>query len=73
MLTLINSLLKVIRRITKFFVCSFIQRLDFYLNNISNRPYLPGYNNSLDGGDCFVQHDDLFTDRSNDTRPIKTN
>ena len=43
-------------------VCSFKQRLDYYLSSIPDLPCSPGYNNSLDGGDCLQRwtlRDDL--------------
>ena len=48
--------------ITNCSVCSFKQRLDCYLNSIPDLPCFPGYNNSLDGGDCIQRwtlRDDL--------------
>ena len=59
---LFNSLPKSIRDITNCSVCSFKQRLDYYLNSIPVLPCSPGYNNSLDGGDCIQRwtlRDDL--------------
>ena len=50
---LFNSLPKSIRDTTNCSVCSFKQRLDCYLNSIPDLPCTPGYNNSLDGGDCL--------------------
>ena len=53
---------KSIRDITNCSVCSFKQRLDRYLNSIPDLPCTPGYNNSLDGGDCLQRwtlRDDL--------------
>ena len=60
---LFNSLPKSIRDTTNCSVCSFKQRLDRYLNSIPDLPCTPGYNNSLDGGDCLQRwtlRDDLF-------------
>ena len=48
---LLNSLPEAIRDITNCSVCSFMQRLDYYLSSIPDLPCSPGYNNSLDGGD----------------------
>ena len=59
---LFNSLPKSICDTTNYSVCSFKQRLDRYLNSIPNLPCTPGYNNSLDGGDCLQRwtlRDDL--------------
>ena len=59
---LFNSLPKSIHDITNCSVCSFKQRLDRCLNSIADRPCSPGYNNSLDGGDCLQRwtlRDDL--------------
>ena len=59
---LFNSLPKSIRDTTNCSVCSFKQRLDRYLNSIPDLPCTPGYNNSLDGGDCLQRwtlRDDL--------------
>ena len=38
-------------------------KLDSYLRNIVDLPCRPGFNNSLDGGDCIHGHyaDDLAT------------
>ena len=59
---LFNSLPKSIRDITNCSVCSFKLRLDYYLSSIPDIPCSPGYNNSLDGGDClqrWTPRDDL--------------
>ena len=59
---LFNSLPKSIRDITNCSVCSFKLRLDHYLSSIPDLPCSPGFNNSLDGGDClqrWTPRDDL--------------
>ena len=59
---LFNSLPKAIRDINNCSVCSFKQRLDYYLSSIPDLPCSPGFNNSLDGGDCLQRwtlRDDL--------------
>ena len=51
-----------LRDITNCSVCSFKKRLDRYLNSIPDLPCSPGYNNSLDGGNCLQRwtlRDDL--------------
>ena len=50
---LFNSMLKFIRCITACSVYSFKHTLDSYLMNIVDNPCVPGFNNSLDGGDCI--------------------
>ena len=50
---LFNFLPKSICDITNCSVCNFKQRLDCYLNSIPDLSCSPGYNNSLDGGDCI--------------------
>ena len=50
---LFNSLPKLIRCTTSYSIYSFIHLLDTYLTNIVNHPCIPGFNNSLDGGDCI--------------------
>ena len=47
---LFNSLPKCT---TSCSVYSFIHTLDSYLTNIVDHPCVPGFNNSLDGGDCI--------------------
>ena len=57
-----NSLPKAIRDIKNCSVCSFKQRLDYYLSSIPDLPSSPVYNNSLDGGDYlqrWTPRDDL--------------
>ena len=59
---LFNSLPKAIRDINNCSVCSFKQRLDYYFSSIPDLPCPPGFNNSLDGGDCLQRwtlRDDL--------------
>ena len=48
-----NKLPKHIRMISSCSVDKFKSQLDKYLRNISDLPCQPGYNNSLDGGDCL--------------------
>ena len=58
----IATLTPVYRDTTNCSVCSFKQRLDRYLNSIPDLPCTPGYNNSLDGGNCLQRwtlRDDL--------------
>ena len=50
---LFNYLPKLIRCTTSFSVYSFKHLLDTYLTNIVDHPCIPGFNNSLDGGDCI--------------------
>ena len=40
----------VTSQIVLFVLCSFKQRLDYYLSNTPDLPCSPGYNNNLDGG-----------------------
>ena len=35
------------------YVVGFKSQLDSYLRNIVDLPYWPGFNNSMDGGDCL--------------------
>ena len=48
-----NRLPKAIRMLSSCSVVGYKSRLDFYLRNIVDLPYRPGFNNSLDGGDCL--------------------
>ena len=50
---LFNSLPKLISCITSCSIYSFKHLLDTYLTNIVDHPCIPGFNNSLDGGDCI--------------------
>ena len=50
---LFNSLPKFIRCTTSCSVYGFKHTLDSYLMNIVDHPCVPGFNNSLDGGDCI--------------------
>ena len=50
---LFNSLPKCIRCTTSCSVYGFKHTLDSYLMNIVDHPCVPGFNNSLDGGDCI--------------------
>ena len=48
-----NRLPKCIRMLSSCSVIRFKSELDSYLRNIVDLPCLPGFNNSLDGGDCL--------------------
>ena len=48
-----NRLPKCIRMLTSCSVNRFKSELDSYLRNIVDLPCQPGFNNSLDGGDCL--------------------
>ena len=48
-----NRLPKTIRMLSSCSVIGFKSELDCYLRNIVDLPCQPGYNNSLDGGDCL--------------------
>ena len=48
-----NLLPKNVRNITKYSVNSFKTQLDHYLRNVPDLPCQPGFNNSLDRGDCL--------------------
>ena len=48
-----NILPKSIRMLSSCSVVGFKSKLDSYLQNIVDLPYRPGFNNSLDGGDCL--------------------
>ena len=48
-----NRLLKCIRMLSSCSVNKFKSELDSYLRNIVDLPCQPGFNNSLDGGDCL--------------------
>ena len=46
-------LLKTICMLSSCSVVGFKSQLDSYLRNIVDLPCWPGFNNSLDGGDCL--------------------
>ena len=48
-----NRLPKCICMLSSCSVIRFKSELDSYLRNIGDLYYLPGFNNSLDGGDCL--------------------
>ena len=48
-----NRLPKSIRMLSSCSVVGFKSKLDSYLRNIVDLPCRPGFNNSLDGGDCL--------------------
>ena len=48
-----NALPKSLRYITACSVVSFKTALDCYLKNIVYHPYILGFSNSLDAGDCI--------------------
>ena len=48
-----NRLAKSIRMLSSCSVVGFKSKLDSYLRNIVDLPCQPGFNNSLDGGDCL--------------------
>ena len=48
-----NRLPKCIRMLSSCSVNRFKSELDSYLRNIVDLPCQPGFNNSLDGGDCL--------------------
>ena len=48
-----NRLPKAIRMLSSCSVVRFKSQLDSYLRNIVDLPCQPGFNNSLDGGDCL--------------------
>ena len=50
---LFNYLPKFIQCTTSCSVYSFKHSLDSYLTNIVDHPCVPGFNNSLDSGDCI--------------------
>ena len=49
---LLNSLPMHLRSISSCSVIRFKTQLDIYLGSVEDLPCLPGFNNSLDGGDC---------------------
>ena len=51
--TVFNRLPKSISMLSSCSVVGFKSRLDSYLRNIVDLPCRPGFNNSLDGGDCL--------------------
>ena len=48
-----NRLPKAICMLSSCYVVGFKSKLDTYLRNIVDLPCRPGFNNSLDGGDCL--------------------
>ena len=48
-----NRLPKSIRLLSSCSAVGFKSKLDSYLRNIVDPPCRPGFNNSLDGGDCL--------------------
>ena len=48
----INSLLMHLRSISSCSVLRFKTQLDIFLGSVEDLPCLPGFNNSMDGGDC---------------------
>jgi len=48
-----NALPKAIKNLSSCTIGSFKSQLDHYLRNIEDTPCQPGYNNSLDRGDCL--------------------
>ena len=48
-----NRLPKAICMLSSCSVVGFKSKLDSYLGNIVDLPCQPGFNNSLDGGDCL--------------------
>ena len=48
-----NKLPKHIRMLSSCSVDKFKSHLDKHLRNIADLPCQPGYNNSLNGGDCL--------------------
>ena len=48
-----NRLPKCICMLSSCYGIRFKSELDSYLRNIGDLPCLPGFNNSLDGGDCL--------------------
>ena len=48
-----NRLAKPIRMLSSSSDVGFKSQLDSYLRNIGDLPCQPGFNNSLDGGDCL--------------------
>ena len=55
-----NRLPKAIQMLSSCSVVGFKSQLDSYLRNIVDFPCRPGFNNSLDGGDCL--HGDHYAD-----------
>ena len=60
---LFNSLPMHLRSISSCSVLRFKTQLDIFLGSVEDLPCLPGFNNSLDGGDCrwWSPRDDLAT------------
>ena len=59
---LFNQLPLFVRNTTVCSIHSFKKQLDSYLSTVPDSPCLPGFNNSLDHGDCLrwrTPHDDL--------------
>ena len=48
-----NRIPKAICMLSSCSVVGFKSKLDSYLRNIVDLPFRPGFNNSLDGGDCL--------------------
>ena len=55
-----NRMPKAIRRLSLCSVIGIKVQLDSYLRNIVDLPCQPGFNNSLDDGDCL--HDGHYAD-----------
>ena len=51
---LFNKLPLLLRNVTVCSVHSFKKKLDFYLSTVPDFPCEPGFNNSLDHGDCLI-------------------
>ena len=72
-----NRLPEVIRMPSSCSVVGFKSKLDSYLRNIVDLPYQPGFNNSLDGGNCL--HGGHYVDdlakqsNSSGVYPVSTN
>ena len=63
-----NRLPKSIHMLSSCFVVGFKSQLNYYLRNIVDIPYQPGFNNSLDGEDCLHgghYADDLAANKGN--------
>ena len=60
---LFNSLPMHLHSISSCSVLRFKTQLDIFLGSVDDLPCLPGFNNSLDGGDCrwWSRRDDLAT------------
>ena len=55
-----NRLPKAICMLSSCSAVGFNSQLDYHLRKIMDLPYRPGFNNSLDGGDCL--HGGHYTD-----------